>query len=235
LKKTAERAPSALELMRMHVEALYTHDARLRIQAINQWSGGTAPLFFLGRTDEGAIRRFRTDVPDDLAATVESFREDDARTRRPAHEFDYIRMFATYVATERPWLGPAFHLASSAAPSVRCVAIDATNSELLRGGFEAWLPDVPHCRPFIAVIEGGRAVSICASVRITPLAHEAGVETLSAQRGKGHAVGVVAGWAEAVRALGAMPLYSTSWDNAPSQRVAEKVGASMFGVDFHIT
>ena len=221
--------------MRMHVDALYAHDVRLRMLSINQWSGGTAPRFFLGRTQLGVVRRFRADVPDDLAAAIVSFREEDARSRRPAHEADYIRMFASHAPIERVWTGPAFHLASSAAPTVRCVAIDETNADLLRAGFEAWLPDVPHCRPFMAVIEAGHAVSICASVRITPAAHEAGVETLPAHRGKGHAANVVAGWADAVRALDAVPLYSTSWDNAASQRVAGKLGASMFGVDFHIT
>jgi RimJ/RimL family protein N-acetyltransferase len=234
LKGERERVPSALELMRMHVDALYTHDARLRMQSINQWSGGTAPRFFLGRTEFGAIRRFRVDVPDDLAAAAESLREEDVLSRRPAHEADYIRLFAS-TPVERVWTGPAFHLASSTAPAVRCTAIDATNADLLRGGFEAWLPDVPYCRPFMAVIEAGHAIAICASVRITPAAHEAGVETLPAYRGKGNAARVVAAWANAIRTLGAIPLYSTSWDNAASQRVAGKLGASMFGVDFHIT
>jgi RimJ/RimL family protein N-acetyltransferase len=230
-----ERMPSPLQLMRMHVDALYTHDARGRMQSINQWSGGTAPRFFLGRTQAGAIRRFRTDVPDDLAAAVERFGEEDALLRRPLHEADYIRLFASRAPAERVWTGPAFHLVSSGAPSVRCIAIDAANADLLRGGLDAWLPDVPHCRPFMAVIEAGHAVAICASVRITPAAHEAGVETLHAHRGKGYARDVVAAWANAVRTLGAIPLYSTSWDNAASQRVAGKLGASMFGVDFHIT
>jgi RimJ/RimL family protein N-acetyltransferase len=227
-------ARSQLELMRMHVDALYTHDLRVRMLSINQWSGGTAPRFFLGRTQLGAIRRFRTDVPDDLAAAVDSFDEEDAHSRRPAHEADYIRLFASSRAPT-VWTGPAFHLPSSRAPTVRCIAIDATNADLLRGGFEAWLPDVPHCRPFMAVIEAGHAVAVCASVRITPAAHEAGVETLDAHRGNGYAVHVVAAWANAVRTSGVIPLYSTSWDNAASQRVAWKLGASMYGVDFHIT
>jgi RimJ/RimL family protein N-acetyltransferase len=228
--------PTPLELMHMHVDALYTHDARLRMQSINQWSGGTAPRFFLGRTQLGVIRRFRTDVPDDVAAALETFREDGADSQRPVHESEYVEMLGSRAAIERVWVGPAFHLPLIATPpTLRPVVIDETNADLLRDGFEAWLADVPHCRPFMAMIEAGHAVSICASVRITPSAHEAGVETLPTHRGRGIAVDAVTGWANAVRTLGALPLYSTSWSNTASQRVAAKLGASMFGVDFHIT
>ncbi|TDJ22462.1 MAG: GNAT family N-acetyltransferase [Gammaproteobacteria bacterium] len=87
----------------------------------------------------------------------------------------------------------------------------------------------------MAMIEDGQAVSVCASSRITDAAHEAGVETLPEHRRKGHAVNVVAGWASAVRLLGADPFYSTSWENVASQNVATRLGLSAFGVDFHIT
>lgn len=120
-------------------------------------------------------------------------------------------------------------------PKVRPVAINEANADLLRGGFEEWLPDVPHRQPFMAMIEDGHAVSLCASVRITDDAHEAGVETLPMYRQRGHAVNVVAGWARAVRKRKAIPFYSTSWDNMASQNVALSLGLSLFGTDFHVT
>ena len=86
----------------------------------------------------------------------------------------------------------------------------------------------------MAMVENGHAVSVCASVRIAKAAHEAGVESLPAYRRKGHAVDAVAGWANEVRKTGAIPLYSTSWDNAASRGLAAKLGLSMFGVDFHV-
>ena len=100
---------------------------------------------------------------------------------------------------------------------------------------ETWLVDVPHRQPFVAIVEGGRAVSLCCSVRISPAVHCAGVKTLAAHRRRGHAVSAVAGWAAAVRALGAAPFYSTSWDNEASQSVAVRLGLSLAGVDFHVT
>jgi predicted GNAT family acetyltransferase len=60
------------------------------------------------------------------------------------------------------------------------------------------------------------------------------VETLPEYRRRGFAVSAVAGWARAVRSSGAMPFYSTSWDNVASQAVAARLGASLAGVDFHV-
>jgi hypothetical protein len=78
-------------------------------------------------------------------------------------------------------------------------------------------------------------VAVCRSVRITPAAHEAGVETLSAFRGRGYAQDVVAGWARVVQSLGALPFYGTSWENTASQAVAKKWHLVPYGADFHVT
>jgi hypothetical protein len=126
-----------------------------------------------------------------------------------------------------------------AAHSIECtgqlVAIDDTNADLLRGGFEEWLPDVPHRHPFIAALENGYAVSVCASVRISEAAHCAGVETLPGVRRKGHGLSAVSAWVDAVRAMNAIPFYSTSWNNIASWGLAARLGLRQIAVDFHIT
>ena len=61
-----EARPTELDLMRMHVEALYMYDGRSRIESVNQWDGGVVPRFFLGRTKEGNLWRFRSDLTDGL-------------------------------------------------------------------------------------------------------------------------------------------------------------------------
>ncbi|HEX9962676.1 MAG TPA: GNAT family N-acetyltransferase, partial [Pyrinomonadaceae bacterium] len=89
-------------------------------------------------------------------------------------------------------------------------------------------------QPFVALVKENRAVSVCRSVRITTEAHEAGVETLPEFRGKGYAEDVAAEWALRVRAAGAIPLYSTSWENYASRAVARKLRLKCYGADFHI-
>ncbi len=61
------------ELMRLHVEALYTFDNRERLLAVNDWAGGPAPRFFLGRTSAGNLWRFRADLPDIVVAELEAY------------------------------------------------------------------------------------------------------------------------------------------------------------------
>ena len=113
--------------------------------------------------------------------------------------------------------------------------IDEGNAYLLRGGLEDWIPDVPHRQPFMAMVEDGNAVAVCASVRISAAVHCAGVETRPEHRHRAHAVNVAARWARAVRALGATPFDSTSWENLASRRVAARLGLPMVAVAFSIT
>jgi predicted GNAT family acetyltransferase len=76
--------------------------------------------------------------------------------------------------------------------------------------------------------------SVCFSARNTPVAAEAGVDTVEEFRGRGYAPAVVAAWARAVRQEGRVPLYSTSWDNLASRSVARKLGLVMYGADFSL-
>ncbi|MEP6705207.1 MAG: GNAT family N-acetyltransferase, partial [Acidobacteriota bacterium] len=95
--------------------------------------------------------------------------------------------------------------------------------------------ELKTAQPFVALLENGRAVSVCRSVRVMPEAHEAGVETVAEFRGNGYVVEVALAWARLVQDAGAVPLYSTSWENTASQAVANKLNLDLFGADFHVT
>lgn len=223
----------------MRTAAMYVHDERGRILMQNQWDGGEAPRFYLGRTIEGVVVRFRDDVPDGLVQTLQRLSEaepvTDELAREPSLANQYIELLTAHTPVKRLRRGPAFYFADEVETDSSALAIDEENADLLNNGLEVWIPDVPHRKPFMAMIEDGHAVSVCASVRITKQAHEAGVETLPAYRLQGHAVNVVAGWARAVRDMDAMPFYSTSWDNVASQKVSSSLSLSLVGVDFHVT
>ena len=99
----------------------------------------------------------------------------------------------------------------------------------------AWLADELTVRnPVMAVVVDGATVSVCFSARATRHASEAGVETLPEHRGRRHAGAVTAAWAAQVRRQGRIPLYSTSWTNHASRRVAARLGLTQYATDFHI-
>ncbi|MEO7674352.1 MAG: GNAT family N-acetyltransferase [Pyrinomonadaceae bacterium] len=230
---------SDLELIERHVNALFTHNGGGRLCRVNEPDGAESPRFFLGRTAEGNIFRTRFDLPDALTKQLKAACTDEPEAgdprRKPAQFTRYLDLLETQSPIQKVWMGPAYAFPETFAQVSRdTVSVTSENIDILRGGFEDWFPDVPIQQPFSAFLRDGQAVSICSSVRITPKAHEAGVETLNTHRGNGYAADVTAGWANAVRKLGCTPLYSTSWKNVASQRVAEKLGLQLFGVTFHV-
>jgi predicted GNAT family acetyltransferase len=114
------------------------------------------------------------------------------------------------------------------------IRVTDTNAAVLRPLLEPWFPDVQVGQPMFAVVVGGHAVSVCCSVRETAEAFEAGVETVAAHRRRGYAPRAVTAWAREVRAMGRVPLYSTSWQNEASRAVARALGLIHFGTDLHI-
>ena len=233
-----ERTVSDFELMHMHLQALYQYDTESRLVSTNEWHPQPAPRFCLGRTKQGNLWRFHRDLPPALVSQLESNgaldRRAEVMSREPGCRDQYIALLASNHPIA-PWSGPAYCFSAPFAERSQAVEITPANADLLKGGLEDWLVDVPHLQPMMALIEADHAVSICASVRITNEAHEAGVETLPGYRRKGLACRVVAAWANALFKMDVLPLYSTSWDNIASQHVASHLGLTLYGVDFHIT
>lgn len=228
-----------LDLMRLHVEALFAHDARGRLLRVNEPGGAPAPRFFLGRTVEGDVCRFRHDVDDEVRGALEAAVRDDpgpaSLDATAAHAARFAAILARTASVERTWAGPAFAFPWDLPMTHDAVRVTAATADVLEPLLVAWLPDVAACQPMLALLVDGRAAAVCCSVRRTALAHEAGVETAPAHRGRGHAARAVAAWARAVREAGHEPLYSTSWENAASRAVARRLGLSQFGSDLHLT
>jgi RimJ/RimL family protein N-acetyltransferase len=228
------------ELMEVHVRALFTHDARSRLLSVNEPAGGApASRLFFGRTREGNLWRFRADLPESLIEELEALCADEPVGMElhsaPRNIEAYVRLLEMHAPVHRLWMGPAYHFTEHLEPSRPLLAITEANAEKLRGGFEDLVAELPAWQPFLVLMEESRPVSVCRSVRITPAAHEAGVETLPDFRGKGYAKDVVAGWARLMQSMGAIPLYSTSWENTASQAVAKKLRLVQYGADFHVT
>ncbi len=235
---------SHIELMTRHVQALYTHDSAGRIVCVNEPHGALAPRFFIGWTKDGAVLRYRYDIDNRLIRELAAAAKQAARGQTVAdHQAEaaaelsrYAALLSRSSAIKNSGAGPAFAFpAQMPAPSESVIWVTESNAEVLRPHLSAWLPDVKLSAPLFALVVNGQAAAVCASVRITPQAHEAGVETAAAYRGRGYAAAVTCAWAQAVRAAGAEPLYSTSWENKASQAVARKLGLVQFGSDLHLT
>ncbi|WP_043236367.1 hypothetical protein [Bosea sp. LC85] len=231
------RTPDDLFLKRL--DALYCTDPNGRLVCTNEWDWRPAPRFHLMRTAQGPIFRCRTDVPEEVVSRLGELCRteplDRAFEKQPVHRDRYLEILAEHAAVEKLWSGPSYRAVRDPFPAATATLVTPENAALLQDGFEDWLPDIPHRQPFLAVVKEGRAVSICASVRITAAVHCAGVETHADHRRSGHAAQAVAAWARAVRSLGAAPFYSTSWDNIASQGVARRLDMELAGVDFHVT
>ena len=227
------------ELMRLHVEALFEHDAEGRLVRGNEPSGAPAPRFFAGRTANGCVLRYRQDVDSGLrAALQDAFAAEDPRQYdldSPTDLSRYEAILGRAAPVQRTWAGPVFRFPPELRATTGVVPVTEQNAQLLQPHLEDWLPDVHPGRPMFVVTVNGHAAAVCCSVRETSMAHEAGVDTAPPFRGRGYAARVVTAWAKAVRDAGLVPLYSTSWQNAASQAVARKLGLIRFGSDFHIT
>lgn len=232
---------SDLELLEMQIEALFTHDDRGRIVAINEPEGGPAPRFFFGRTSEGNLWRVRHDVSGETARALEelAMREavhDDLRAA-PGNLDAMVGALGRNQDATIDDAGPAYRFPDDLPMPGGVTRITRANLHLL-GRMVADLEDVDReferGEPCLVIVVEGMAVALCYSARLTDRAAEAGVETLEPYRGRGYASTVVAAWARAVRGTGRTPLYSTSWDNLASQAVARKLGLIQYGSDLSV-
>lgn len=217
---------NAKDLMRIHVETLFTRDDAGRLLVVNEAGGAAAPRFFLGRTADGNACWFGHDVDAAVAHDLHVLGE----SQPPGLEVEarlgstapFIARLARDAPVRRTWAGPAFRFPASLPGPGLAVRVTPDNVGVLSPYFEDWRDDVTAGAPILVVLEGRQAVALCSSVRISPLAHEAGVETHRDCRGRGYAARAVASWARTVREMDRIPLYSTSWDNEASRALAKK-------------
>jgi len=232
-------APDPLELIELQARTLFHHDRDGRLTTINEPGGQPAPRIFFGQTAHGNIWRVRHDLPADLIAELETVFAGEPITtdlRQPSLSLQcLLDVLTEHAPAERVWQGPAWYVPESVAVPSDTEPVVLSDLELLSatfgGAIESWIDSAP-C---LAIMEDGRPVSACFSARTSAAASEAGVETLPAYRSRGYASAATAAWAQHVRALGRIPLYSTSWDNLASQQVARRLGLVLYGADLHIT
>lgn len=224
------------ELIRLQAEALFTYDTRGRMLRDNYPEGGPAPRLFVGRSLHGDLVRFGAALPEPLVERLTALLAheppaDDLRAE-PLAGRAIREALAEHAPVAAHGGGPTFAFPPTLPEPAGVVRVTAANAALVQQSF----PDlfrtftaVPLC---FGVVRDGAAVAVCFSSRIGRRAVEAEVETLPAYRGRGYAVAATAAWARAVQAAGAVPLYTTSWENHASQGVARRLGLWQYATDW---
>ena len=236
------------ELMTIHLNTLFRTTAAGQLLWVNEPGADEdcppAPRFFMGRTREGNLWRFHADLPPAIVSELDELCRIEpivSELKTPPRQAAAIRaVLARHGPLQNEEQGPAYWLAKAQTVeqpgAANAVLITPANLELLRTHFPDWLKPPPYydLGPAAITVVDGQAVALCCCVRVPGRATEAGVETAPAYRGKGYAPAAVALWAAAVRRLGILPLYDTSWENLASQRVATKLGMVQYGEDWSI-
>lgn len=237
---------SRIELINLQATALFTHDAQGRLRHVREPGYAEAelypaPRFFMGRTAQGNIWRFRYDLPLELVEQLEELcrhepiTSDFAELPKQAAPIHAVLNKQQPVTTEVR--GPAYWIPDGLSLAGDTVLISEANKTLLEAHFSWAITSPSNFRvgPIVAAVVDETAVSICHCARITADVAEAGVETVEGYRGRGLAGTAVSHWATIMREQGRIPLYSTSWDNTSSQSVARKLNMVCYGEDWSIT
>jgi RimJ/RimL family protein N-acetyltransferase len=226
-------AVNDLELMQARADVLFTYDERDRIVHHNDPEMRPAPLVFLAYTPGGYVIRYGQAVPNGVANRLREIVD-----RQPPIED--LRSVLPVVTAIQDVLGqppsnqeggPAYRFPDALPAIANAVQVTEANVEVAGDTFPWLLTELAGWRPCFAVVRDNAAVSVCFSARIGEVVCEAGVETLPAFRRHGYASAATAAWAAAIRDSGRIPLYSTSWRNLASQRVARHLELIMFGAD----
>lgn len=220
-----------LELIGLQLRTLFRLDHRGRLLAEHEPGNRTAPRLFVGRTLHGTVATVRHDLDPSLASRLLEI----AATEPPA---DDLRDPPAYAPRYEELLGspfrggPAYMFPSDVAYAGN--AVEVTDPDVLRRRFPAIADDLEARRPVLAALEDGQPAAICHCARRTTEAAEAGLFTIEALRKRGYGVAATGAWAAAVRRMGLLPLYSTSWENEASQGVARRLGLVAYGADWSI-
>ena len=224
--------PAAVFTPALQLQTLFELNAEGRIVSTREPNPSPGPAFALVRSSIDCAWAIRADVPDELAGELDRLAREEGATSNsrdtPKHAERYLELLGG--ETE---CGPVFTFPNAFVEFSGLVAIE--DVRLLEGNFHGWVSDEISGRsPILAIVEDGKAVSICFCARRSERGAEAGVETMTSFRARGLGTRVTAAWSLAITASGRMPIYSTTWSNGASLGVARKLGLIPCATDWSV-
>lgn len=217
----------------LQLQTLFVLSEAGRIISTREPNPGPGPKLALIRGPEHCAWAVHADVPAALAAQLDALARDEPLGGgfrvEPVHTARYLSLVGG-----RADFGPAFTFPADIPSPGDSVVV--TRLSQLEHHFRGWTADeLPERSPIVAIVENGHAVSVCFCARQSGVAAEAGLETAERFRGRGFGSRVTAAWALAIRASGCLPIYSTSWTNAPSLAVARRLGLEACASDWSLS
>lgn len=220
-----------MSLPALQLRTLYVLDHNGRLVSTREPGSRRPPVLAFVRGAESCAWALRSDVPDDRAAELGALLASELPRAEldtpPAHLDRYVELVAGRLES-----GPAFAFPDVLPATGDVVLIE--RAEQLGAGFPDLADELDARAPVLGVMDDDRAVSLCFCARRAEDAAEAGLQTLGSHRGRGHAARVTSAWAQALRASGRTPLYSTAWTNQASRAVAEKLGLVAYASDWNV-
>lgn len=218
----------------IHARVLFELDANGRIVRVNEIDPeNEAPAVFFARGVKSNLVLFRQDVPDWLASEIATLAQRISLwdgVGQDSGVYEPIRSsFAHWQSEFDETHGPAFEFPDSFSTSENeSTILDSSDVSVLAKNFPYTQSIFASRSPVAVVLRDEQAVACCFSARKSDVASEAGVATLEQFRGLGFAQATTAAWAEKVRSQALIPLYSTSWSNQGSLKVAKRLGLKAY-------
>lgn len=217
---------SARDLVQLQLRTAFLLDRHGRLLAINEPQRPAAPRIFVGIAGSERVVRLRHDIAEKVARGWLACSHLDA---------DLAASVAAHEPIVSEYRGPAYVLPPLTSPDEPSVMVRSKGAPPLHPELAARGWGYSEAEPYAGIVRDGRVVAVCYSSRDGAEACEAGVETAIEYRGQGLGAAVVRAWAAAVQRSGRIALYSTSWENRASQRIAVRLGAEQYGENWHLT
>ena len=215
----------------LQLETLFILDDERRIVATREHNRSPGPAFCLIRDGSACAWAVNAD-PRHLAEEVVVLAASEPPSRiltgAPKHADAYVALLGGRIEA-----GPVFTFPPDSPASNDVVVI--TDLSQLERHLRGWTADeLPDCSPILGILEDGNAVSVCFCARRSPVAAEAGLNTVDNFRNRGFGSRVTSAWARAVRSSGRLPLYSAAWENHASLGVARRLRLYACGSDWSL-
>lgn len=225
-----------LELLEIELDTIWVTDARGRLLADRE-PHRPAPHIVIAASNDGRIAAVGSHVPDELATELRAAALSDTQSdagQPPVGLARCVRLLEDAVGVVEASSGPSYvipigtaHASAAAIKSSSDATVEDLRKMNPRGAnwkSKEWNSLIDGALgPWAMATSEEQIIAICHSARLTKRSAEAGVWTDPDHRAQGHAAAVTTAWASLLAGGGRVLFYSTSSDNASSQRVAARL------------